>query len=64
MPRKPSTRLTDVVPVQVEWADGHLLPPTRPGLGIEFDREAARKRPFQMQAAPQLRRLDGSFTNW
>ncbi|HEY3108505.1 MAG TPA: galactonate dehydratase [Chloroflexota bacterium] len=64
MPRKPSTRLTDVVPVQVEWADGHLLPPTRPGLGIEFDREAARKRPFQMQPAPQLRRLDGSFTNW
>jgi L-alanine-DL-glutamate epimerase-like enolase superfamily enzyme len=64
MPRKPSTRLTDVVPVQVEWADGYLLPPTRPGLGIEFDREAARKRPFQMQPAPQFRRVDGSFTNW
>jgi galactonate dehydratase len=64
MPRKPSTRLTDVVPVQIEFADGHLLPPTRPGLGIEFDRKAARKHPFQMQPAPQFRRLDGSFTNW
>jgi len=63
-PRKPGTMLTDVVPVQVEWKDGHLLPPTRPGLGIEFDREAARKHPFQMSGGPQVRRLDGSFTNW
>ena len=42
-PRRPGTTLTDVVPVQVEWEDGYLLPPTRPGLGIEFDREAARR---------------------
>ena len=41
-PRRPGTYLTDVVPVQVEWEDGYLLPPTRPGLGVEFDREAAR----------------------
>lgn len=63
-PRKPGTMLTDVVPVQVEWQDGHLLPPTRPGLGVEFDREAARRHPFQMGQGPQVRRLDGSFTNW
>ena len=36
-PRRPGTTLTDVVPVQPEWEDGYLLPPTRPGLGIEFD---------------------------
>jgi L-alanine-DL-glutamate epimerase-like enolase superfamily enzyme len=64
MPRKPMTRLTDVVPVQVDFADGYMLPSNRPGLGIEFDREAARKRPFQMQPAPQFRRADGAFTNW
>ncbi len=63
-PRKPGTTLTDVVPVQPEWEDGYLLPPTRPGLGIEFDREAAKKHPFQMWEPPHLRRLDGSFTNW
>jgi galactonate dehydratase len=63
-PRRPGTTLTDVVPVQVEWRDGYLLPPTRPGLGIEFDREAARRSPFQMTESPHLRRLDGSFTNW
>jgi len=63
-PRRTGTVLTDVVPVQPEWQDGYLLPPTRPGLGIEFDREAARKHPFQMRELTHLRRLDGSFTNW
>jgi L-alanine-DL-glutamate epimerase-like enolase superfamily enzyme len=47
-PRKPGTTLMDVFPVQVDWADGYLLPPTRPGLGIEFDRAAAERHPFQM----------------
>lgn len=63
-PRKTGTVLTDVVPVQPEWKDGYLLPPTLPGLGIEFDREAAKKHPMQMSELPQLRRLDGSVTNW
>lgn len=63
-PRRTGEVLTDVVPVQPEWKDGYLLPPDRPGLGVEFDREAARAHPFQMSDLPQLRRLDGSFTNW
>jgi len=68
-PRKTGTLLTDVIPVQPEWQDGYLLPPTRPGLGIEFDRAAARQHPAQTHAGqghalPGLRRLDGSFTNW
>ncbi len=63
-PRKPGTMITDIVPVQPVWEDGYLLPPTLPGLGIEFDREAAKKNPLRMTELPQLRRLDGSFTNW
>ena len=63
-PRKPGTLLPDIVPVQPVWEDGSLLPTDLPGLGIEFDREAARKRPFRMQELPHLRRLDGSVTNW
>lgn len=63
-PRQPGTTLTDVVPIQPEWEAGYLLPPTRPGLGIEFDRQAAKKHPFQMTELPHLRHLDGSFTNW
>jgi len=63
-PRKPGEVLPDVVPVQASWEDGSLLPPTGPGLGVEFDREAARRHPFQMTEPPHLRRTDGSFTNW
>jgi galactonate dehydratase len=63
-PQPPGSSLADVFPQQVAWEDGYLLPPTRPGLGIEFDREAARRSPFQMTEPPHLRRLDGSFTNW
>ena len=62
-PGKPGT-LADVVPVQPEWEDGYLLPSDRPGLGVEFDREAARAHPFQMTELPHLRREDGSLTNW
>jgi galactonate dehydratase len=63
-PTKPYVLLPDVVPAQLEWQDGYLLPPTRPGLGIEFDREAAKKSPFQMYEVPHLRRADGGYTNW
>jgi galactonate dehydratase len=63
-PRRPGTVLTDVVPVQMDWQDGYLLPPTRPGLGVEFDRAAALAHPFRMQELPHLTRADGSVTNW
>ncbi len=63
-PRKPGTMLTDVVVGQADWEDGYILAPNRPGLGIEFDREAAKAHPFQKTELPHLRRLDGSFTNW
>ena len=63
-PRKPGELLPDVVPVQPAWEDGYLLPPTAPGLGVEFDREAARRHPFRLTELPHLRRADGAFTNW
>jgi L-alanine-DL-glutamate epimerase-like enolase superfamily enzyme len=63
-PKRPGAILTDIVPVQTEWEDGYLLPPDRPGLGVELDREAARKSPARMTERPALRREDGSFTNW
>jgi galactonate dehydratase len=65
-PQQPGRAMTRVVPEQVTWEDGYLLPPTKPGLGIEFDREAARRLPYQPGGAhrPMLHREDGSFTNW
>lgn len=65
LPRIPGTYMQEIFPVQTPYAAGHLLTPTRPGLGIEFDERAAAKfPPIPQGACPQLRRADGSFTNW
>lgn len=64
LPRRPGVSLPDVVLNQPEWEDGYLLPPTAPGLGIEFDRDAIQKYPFEMQELPHLHRADGSVSNW
>jgi L-alanine-DL-glutamate epimerase-like enolase superfamily enzyme len=63
-PRKPGTVLTDVVTTQPLWEDGYMIPADLPGLGVEFDREAAKAHPMVMRELPRLHRLDGSFTNW
>ena len=60
----PGTILTDLISGQPVWEDGYLLPPTAPGLGIEFNREAVPKEASHMSEMPRLRRLDGSVTNW
>lgn len=62
--RLPGTILPDVFPVQVPFVDGHLIPPTAPGLGVEFNEEAAIEAGYRASNGPQYRRLDGSFTNW
>jgi L-alanine-DL-glutamate epimerase-like enolase superfamily enzyme len=63
--RRPGTTLTDLFPVQIDWADGFLLPPDRPGLGIVFDEAAARAMPPRpSQSARLLVRDDGALTNW
>ena len=64
LPRRPGDSMPDVVLNQPVWEDGYLLPPTVPGLGIEFDRSAIKKYPFDMTELPHLRRTDGSVTNW
>ena len=63
-PGRPGLALTDIISGQPEWEDGHIRVPRRPGLGIEFDRDAAKAYPFQMSELPHLHRADGSFTNW
>ncbi len=62
--RRTGTILPDVFPVQMEWKEGYLLPPTRPGLGMVFDEEAALRHTYQPDSGPLLRREDGAFTNW
>ena len=48
---------------QIEWKNGWLLPPDRPGLGVTFDREAARAHPMREVPRMALHRADGSLTN-
>ena len=64
LPKRPGESLPDLVLNQPEWADGYLLPPSAPGLGIEFNPEALGKHPFNMKEPGHLRRADGSVTNW
>ena len=60
----PGAHMQDIFPEQIEWQEGWLLPPKRPGLGVTFDREAARANPMRESSRNILHRADGSFTNW
>ena len=65
MPKRPGTYATDIFPKQIEWADGYAWCPDEPGMGVDFDEEAASSRIVDPTGwTPQLRRNDGAFTNW
>ena len=65
MPRRPGTLDTDLFPEQIEWRDGYVFAPDRPGLGVEMDESVAESRPATSEIwPPLLRRNDGAFTNW
>ncbi|NKB70334.1 MAG: hypothetical protein GKR89_24960 [Candidatus Latescibacteria bacterium] len=65
LPRAPMSAFQDSFPVQVPFAEGHLLPPRGPGLGIEFNEEAlAQAVPPEAKTGAGLWRQDGSYTNW
>ncbi|MGW2330910.1 D-mannonate dehydratase ManD [Streptomyces sp. NPDC001700] len=46
------------------YADGHLHPGDRPGLGIEVDEALAARFPYEPAYLPVARKLDGSMTDW
>jgi L-alanine-DL-glutamate epimerase-like enolase superfamily enzyme len=62
--RIPGEVLADLFPVQVPFENGFMLPPTIPGIGVEFDEAALAKYPPVTGDCPRLSRADGSFTNW
>jgi galactonate dehydratase len=63
LPRKPGF-MAEVFPQQVPYAQGHLLVPETPGLGVDIDEVEAAKRPFVMREMQHYRREDGSVTEW
>ena len=65
MPRRPGTEGNDIFPVQISWEDGYAWCNDLPGLGIEFDSEAAEQyKTTPGGFPPYLTRNDGAFTNW
>ena len=65
MPKRPVTIANDIFPVQISWEDGYAWCNDLPGLGIEFDSEAAEKYHASLDGfSPFLTRNDGAFTNW
>jgi mannonate dehydratase len=46
------------------YADGHMHPGNAPGLGVEFDEEAAARHPYDPKYLPVNRRLDGTVHDW
>jgi galactonate dehydratase len=65
MPQRPGSYATDLFPQQIEWADGYSWSPDTPGLGVEFDIDAAESAAVDPHGwPPRLRRNDGAITNW
>lgn len=54
----------DVVDSTLELRDGHVLPPQRPGLGVEVDEKAAAKHPYRPELEMKLFHPDGSVADW
>ena len=65
MPRRPGSYATDLFPKQIEWEGGYAWCPDEPGMGVDFNEELALSSIVDPTGwPPQLRRNDGSFTNW
>ena len=65
MPTRPGSFDHKLFPRQIEWENGYSWCPDVPGLGVDFDideAEHAYVNPQEMGL--QLRRPDGSKTNW
>ncbi len=60
----PQDMLPDVFECSFKLDRGCLTVPTSPGIGVRFNKEAAKAHPAEMTEPPHLRRDDGSYTNY
>jgi L-alanine-DL-glutamate epimerase-like enolase superfamily enzyme len=60
----PHIMLPDVFELSFELDGSRLTIPKGPGIGVKFNREAARAHPADMTEPPHFYREDGSFTNY
>jgi galactonate dehydratase len=54
----------EVVDAPLEIADGHVRPPTRPGIGVEVDEEAAAHYPYAPELPARVFYDDGAVADW
>ncbi len=54
----------EVITHPIEVVDGYIAPPTRPGLGIDVNEQAAAKYPFKPEAMQRYFHPDGSVADW
>jgi galactonate dehydratase len=65
LPSAPMTSLVDAFPTQMPFADGHLLVPDTPGLGIELNEDAMIEDVSMTYGkGVGFVRDDGSYANW
>lgn len=54
----------EVLDAPIQVVDGYVMPPTRPGLGIEINEQAAAKYPFKLEAEQRYFHPDGAVADW
>lgn len=54
----------DVVDDELRFEGGYVLPPTRPGIGIEVNEKEASKHPFAPELQMRSYHRDGSVADW
>lgn len=54
----------EVVDAPLEIVDGHVLPPTRTGIGVEVDEAAAALHPYQPEIPARVFHDDGGVGDW
>ncbi|MBZ8177146.1 D-galactonate dehydratase family protein [Corynebacterium poyangense] len=59
-----STLTKEVFHESLTFENGYLHPGDNPGLGVEFDPEAAKKFPYEQAYLPYNRLADGTVHNW
>ena len=60
----PNTMLPDVFECAFKLDGVRLTVPTSAGIGVKFNREAAKAHPAELTEPPHFHRADGSFTNY
>ncbi len=54
----------DVVDDPIQIKDGFVMPPTRPGIGIEINEQEAAKHPYKPEEEARYFHPDGSVADW